>query len=374
MALGRDLLVLFGSAENLPALRRIYFSVIRLIQAELARAPFRPSPGNAAQIIRRVREIAQRINPRATSPVRKWINEEITAAFMAGDASASHSLEAFRQGGVVTGMADANRIALNSARGQVAEKLQSVYLQILQTAAYVVRRSQMVIGTSKPVTGGIVRTDDGRALAQDVADAIRLGDRSTERKNRLIAAGFAADLPLLFGLSQGYFLGGLKNRLSVDAYIQLVVEGLSRQAANKAVEIRSRQNDVHYNIVNRAPQTKATFDVCALFIGQVYYTGQGEDPLGFPHVNVMPGGSYLPQHPRCRHWFSPWDPKEVGPGMVARMKALSDLIPRRFLGMMAEKATMEVKAMSVDEIFAIAPMAFGVGAELQHPTVKGLAA
>ncbi len=104
MALGRDLLVLFGSAENLPALQRIYFTVIRLIQAELARAPFRPSPGKAAEIIRRVREIAWRINPRATSPVRKWIDQEIAAAFMLGDHSAVQSIEASRPGRVAVGM------------------------------------------------------------------------------------------------------------------------------------------------------------------------------------------------------------------------------------------------------------------------------
>lgn len=371
MTMGRDLLALFASAENLPALRRVYFTVIRLITAELARAPYRPSPGRTGEVIRRIREIAQRINPRATSPVRKWIDREVVAAFMLGDHAASGSIEQAR-GSVIAGFSDENRVALNSLRGQVASKLQSVYLQILQTAEYVVRRVQMVMGTAQKTTGGIIRGQEGRALAADVAAVIERGDTSPERKRRLIAAGFAQDFPLLSGLSSGYFMSGLKIRMSVEDYVGLVGEGLSRQGANKAVEIRAKQNGINYVRVNRSPQLK---DVCALFIGQVYHTTQGvEDPLGFPSVVMMPGGGQLPQHPRCGHWFEPWDPAAEGPAAVTRLKALSDLIPRRFLGMQAAEASKAVREMSPEELFAIAPMAFGDGAESRHPIVKGLAA
>ncbi len=166
--------------------------------------------------------------------------------------------------------------------------------------------------------------------------------------------------------------------MSVETYVGLIVEGLSRQGANKAVELRARQNGINYTRVNwNRPQNRPTFDVCALFIGQVYHTGGAQDPLGFPSLSEMPGGAYLPQHPRCRHWFTPWDPAVEGPGQVAKLKTLSDLIPRRFLGMPAPEATKEVRKLVSESdapLFAIAPMAFGEGAESSHPALKGQAA
>lgn len=316
MALSRDLLILLASDGNVAALERLYVQAIARILEELAAGVTRAGAGRARDTLIRIRELAAELNPRRDSQVRDWIRRELPKAFILGDkATAREAARQLAEAGaervgdvkVNTAFTAVHSTALSAMVATMTARLEDAHRQILQTAGFVVRNTQLKAQTNQEVkehiVDGIIRGREGRKVSNDIARAILTGKLSPEAVQRLRQAGHAGDIELYKALADGQFITVGKRRFDVRAYANLVARTMSREAASNAAVLRLQQSEIWHIQVSPAMPTEP--DVCSLVAGNVYYIGAGEDPLGFPAYSSMPGGK-LGLHPHCRHVPMPW--------------------------------------------------------------------
>lgn len=317
MSISRDLQALLASAENLAALNRIYVDALDRILQELARGVTRAGAGRARDVLIRIRHLAAELNPRADSKVRDWIRRELPKAFILGDESTAREVRRIlAEAGadrvpvgisVGGGFTVANRTALGALVATMVTRLEAVHRQILETAGFVIRNTQLKAQTNQAVrehvVGGIIRGATGREISNDISKAILTGQVPAAAAERLRQAGFAGDLELYKRLSDGQFIQVGGRRFDVRSYANLVARTMTREAATVATILRLQQSGVEHIQVSQTMPSEP--DVCSLCAGNVYYIGAGVDPLGFPSYTSMPGGP-VPLHPHCRHVALPF--------------------------------------------------------------------
>lgn len=318
MTIARDLQVLLGSDGNVAALERLYDRIIASILRELASGVSRPGAARARETLIRIRELAAELNPRRNSQVRDWIRRELAKAFVLGDRATAREIErqlddagAERVGDLQVNrtFSVVNSTALSAMVASMTARLEDAHRQILQTSGLVIRNTQLRAQTNQEVrehiVDGIIRGSTGRQVSNDIAKAILTGRVSPEAAARMRAAGHAGDMELYrqLGQQKDFMLqvGGWRG--TVRTYSNLVARTMSREAASVATIVRLQQSAIfHVQVSGTMPDEP---DVCSLFAGNVYYTGAGEDPLGFPAYTSIPGGK-IPGHPHCRHVLLPW--------------------------------------------------------------------
>jgi hypothetical protein len=373
MALARDLLILLASDTNVAALERLYFRVIERVLRELAAGVSRAGAARARETLIRIRQLAAALDPRRDSLVRDWIRRELPKAFILGDIAAARELE--RQL-ADAGADSAEGIKVNRAFGAVNQtqlgilvatmiaKLEDAHRQILQTAGMVIRNTQLRAQTNAEVRAhvvdGIVRGLTGREVSNAIAKAILTGRISPEDAARLRAAGHAGDLELYRQLSEGKLITVGGRRFDVRAYANLVARTMSREAASVATVLRLQQSGVgHIQVSETMPLEP---DVCSLVAGNVYYIGEGADPLGFPAYASMPGGK-LGLHPHCRHVPLPFVAVRKPEPFIDELRA-NVFASRDFFGTSSSEASRRVhelvKSGGIAALHKYNPRLFGL--------------
>jgi len=387
MGISRDLLVLLGSDRNVAELERLYARTIDSILRELAAGVSRAGAGRARDTLIRIRQLAAKINPRADSQVRDWIRRELPKAFILGDKDTARDvLATLAQAGaesvagvrVSDGFSGASNAQLNILIATMTARLEEIHRQVLQTAGFVIRNTQLKAQANQEIrqtiVDGIVRGKTGRDVSNDIAKAILTGKVSPDAAERLRAAGHAGDIELYKQLSEGQFITVGKKRMDVRAYSNLVAKTMTREAATVATVARLQQSGVNHIQVSMTMPTDP--DVCALIAGNVYYVGAGADPLGFPSYTIMPGGK-IPAHPHCRHVAMPFVAALKTEPLLDSLRG-NVFAAESFFGTDSSEASKRigvlVKAGGVAAIEKFNPRLFGAEAPPRGISAKGVAA
>jgi len=369
MAAARELQSLLASAENAAALEGYYERTVRRILQELAGGVSQPGAARARELLMKIRDLARMIDPRRDSPVRRWIQGEFPKAFLLGDRAAIRQVkEILREvppekwdlvGEPAVGFTAVNQTALRAITASLTDRLSDIQRQVLTTAGLLVRRTQLVFQQDAEVrehiVSGIIRGATGREISDDIARAILTGQVSPAAAERLRQAGFAGNLELYKQLSAGQFITVGKARMSVRVYANLVARTMSREAHSIGTRVRLQQQGIDHVRVSETMPLKP--DICSLILGQIYFIGPGEDPLGFPSLKEIPGGQF-PPHPNCRHVLEPWVAVLKSESQVAAARATSDLVPDQFFGTNLDEAAELVGNLTDKEFRRIAPAAF----------------
>jgi hypothetical protein len=92
-------------------------------------------------------------------------------------------------------------------------------------------------------------------------------------------------------------------------YADIVYQTASAEAANIATLERLGSKGIRYVKIIGSNST----NFCTAFVGKVYWTGDGNDPLGlYPRLDVLPHGG-APFHPRCTKRYVAFFPAQATP-------------------------------------------------------------
>jgi hypothetical protein len=109
---------------------------------------------------------------------------------------------------------------------------------------------------------------------------------------------------------------GVVMNFKPDYYAELVFQTKLAETTNVATIQRLRDKKIFY--VKIIGSNSRNF--CTAFVGRVFYTGDGEDPLGlFPHVRTLPRGG-PPFHPRCTKRYVAFNPRLATPEQIEDAK------------------------------------------------------
>lgn len=152
------------------------------------------------------------------------------------------------------------------------------------------------VDSIKATTGKIVRQT--QALNLDSADVNRLlaggaldGDpKGTLRElKKLIKAAAIDGRIVTVNRSTGVAMD-----FEPGYYAELVYQTKMAETTNIATVTRLQAKKIYH--VKILGSNSRNF--CTAFVGRVFYTGEGTDPHGFPHISRLPRGG-APFHPRC---------------------------------------------------------------------------
>ncbi|HEX8342825.1 MAG TPA: hypothetical protein VF624_18120, partial [Tepidisphaeraceae bacterium] len=97
-----------------------------------------------------------------------------------------------------------------------------------------------------------------------------------------------------------------------DDYAELVFQTKLAETTNVATVQRLQGRGIFY--VKVIGSNSRNF--CTAFVGRVFYTGPGSDPLGlYPHISELPRGG-APFHPRCTKRYVPFVPRLATPAQL----------------------------------------------------------
>ena len=371
MAASRDLSALIANDRHVPLLQRHFERTTKRILDELAAGVSRPGAARARDLIARMRELTNRLDPRKDSLVRRWIRKEIPRSFVLGDKAATRQLqEELRKvssadqasfGSISRTFTGANTASLRGVVSAMENQLSRAAADTFATLNISIRKTQTTLLQDKSIreatVGGVIRGQTGRELSDDIAGILLTGTTDPEALKRLRDKGFRSDTTDLYKqLSKGQFITVGKRRFNVRDYANLVARTQSREAHKVAEVVRLQQNDVDHVRISRHKQLKR--DECTPFAGKVFYIGSlSEDPAGFPKLSSIPNGG-PPFHPNCRHVLEPFVVEFKGQTAIDNARESAKLIPRRFLGKGSTEVRDFVAKLTDAELEEIAPEGF----------------
>ena len=353
MAAARELKALLAHAGTISALDDHYQRTIARILEELAAGISRPGAARAAELLRNLRELVAKLDPRKDSFVRKWIAEQLPKAYILGNRAAVRQLqeqlakagaeERAEFGELNRTWTAVNATTLAAISAAMSSTLHRAAVETLERLNLTVRRTQLTLlkdaQVREAVTGGIIRGATGKELSNDLARVI-LGKSDPASVARLRAAGFHGDdLELYKALAKGQTIKVAGKNFKVRAYANLTARTMMRDAHKVGTVVRLQQNGIDHVRISRHVQLER--DECTPFAGNVYYIGPlSKDPLGFPSLRTILNGG-PPFHPNCAHVLEPY----VAPLKTDEQKRLdaerANALPKRFYG----KTSKELREM-----------------------------
>jgi len=369
MAASRELTSLIENAETVASLIDIYERTLGRILRELSLGITQPGGARARELIARIRDLILELDPSRDGKVRAWIRETVHEAFVLGDDAATRQLRESlsdlssgdRQawGEIATGWTAVNQTAMRAIISSMDETLRQVASQMQSQFALAVRRTQLVLHTDQAIreatVSGIIRGATGRQLSDDIANIILEGRGGPEAIARLREQGFQPDLLKLYErLAKGQVVRVGARNYDVRAYANLVARTMLRDAHKVATLVRLQQNSVNHVRISVHVQKEP--DVCTAYAGQVFYIGQGEDPLGFPSIKGIPN-SGPPFHPNCAHVPEPWVLDFKTAGQIEDARIAAELLPENVFGKTAADVTKFIEELTPAQLEAILPNA-----------------
>lgn len=378
MAAARELKALLAHAGTISALEDHYQRTIARILEELAAGISRPGAARAAELLRILRELVAKLDPRRDSFVRRWIEEQLPRAYILGNRAAVRQIqeqlakaaaperEAF--GDLNRTWTAVNSTTLQAIAAAMSSTLSRAAAETLERLNLTVRRTQLTLlkdaQIREAVTGGIIRGATGKEVSNDLARVI-LGKTDRDSVARLRAKGFHGDdLELFKSLAKGQTIKVAGKNFPVRTYANLTARTMMRDAHKVGTIVRLQQNDVDHVRISRHVQLKR--DECTPFAGNVYYIGPlSRDPLGFPNLrDILNGGP--PFHPNCAHVLEPYVHELKSPEAKKLDAERANALPRRFYGKTSKEIRELVAEATDEELKTWAP----VGAE---DLMKGVA-
>jgi hypothetical protein len=246
---------------------------------------------------------------------------------------------------------------LAALRGRLADvaarKVAGAYQDGL-TAGEKQARAAGVAPENSPIKGGFTLVDTRRAqvLAQQTVGDLNKAVDSMQRTtgvivkqvqamgldkaavNRVLAGGTITGTPLqtLIELKKRIRTAAIDGKIVTvntrtgvathhkpDDYAELVFQTKLAETTNVATVHRLQDRGIFYARIIGSNSR----NFCTAFVGRVFYTGPGSDPLGlFPSIHELPRGG-APFHPRCTKRYVAFIPRLATPAQIedARIRA-----------------------------------------------------
>jgi len=362
MAASRDLAALLGNASSVAALVDHYERAVDRLIAELAAGVSRSTAGRTAELLRRLNELIDDLDPRKAGYVRRWIRRNAERAYVLGDVNATRAIRrTLRSAGQDPAGIDRTWTAVNAASmaavvRAMRESFGRIANELRTNLGLFVRRTQLQLLQSRQIqeatVGGILRGATGQQVKDDIA-AVLLGRKlKPEIRERLKAVGFRGDMFRDFeAVARRELVQAGARRMKVRDYADLVARTQLREAHKVATVVRLQRNDIDHVQVSKHRQKKV--DECTPFAGRVFYIGpEAKDPLGFPRLSeILNGGP--PFHPNCRHVLMPYVAALKTGEAVGAQREISRGLPRRFMGKTASEVRALVGDLNADELAAL---------------------
>ncbi len=378
MAAARELKSLLAHGSTVAALEDHYKRTIARILEELAAGISRPGAARAAELLRNLRDLVAKLDPKKDSFVRSWIRAQLPKAFILGNRAATRQLQELLEkasteersdfGDINRRWAPINALTLSAISAAMSSNLHRAAVETLEKLNLTVRRTQLTLLKDAQVreatTSGIIRGATGKELSNDLSRII-LGKSDPASVARLRAKGFHGDdLALFEQLSKGQTIKVGGKNFKVRAYANLTARTMMRDAHKVGTVVRLQQNGVDHVRVSRHVQLER--DECTPFAGNVYYIGPlAQDPQGFPALKTILNGG-PPFHPNCAHVLEPYVHELKTPEQKALDAERANALPKRFYG----KSSKELREMVAEATDAELKEWAPVGAE---DLMKGVA-
>ncbi|HEV3027550.1 MAG TPA: hypothetical protein VG457_08260 [Planctomycetota bacterium] len=362
----QSLRALLNNADTVAALEGIYERQLQRILSTLADGLTSAGAARARELLAELRILVHELDPSRDSLVRQWIRENIPAAFVLGDEAATLQLQkelgqvsdadAEDFGALRSGFTAVNQTAMRAITSMMEETLKNAAADIQNTLGLAVRRTQLTLQTDaairEAVIGGRVRGATGKQLADDIANVILQGG-DPKALARLQELGFQPDLLQLYKrLAEGQFITINGRNYNVSSYAKMVARTMMSEAHKSGTIVRLQQNGVDH--VKWEEHAQKEPDSCTLFMGNVFYIGAGEDPLGFPSLSTVPNHG-VPQHPNCVCTLAAWVIQFKTKPMVDAARAIADALPDDVFGKTAREVADYVDQLTPAQFEEIAP-------------------
>lgn len=370
MAAANELRGLLNNKRTLSALDRHVRRTLDQIGRELAAGVSKPGAARARSLVKRMRELSDRLDPKKKGFVRDWIRENAPRAFVLGDRAATRQLREDLQktstekradfgeinrtfGGVNNASLKTITAAMETSLGQGAD-------QVRNQLGLIIRRTQQRLVADQEIrdatVGGIIRGATGRQVADDIASSL-LGKKVPKQvKERLRARGFRAeDFEAFEQVARKEMISVGGRRMNVRSYSDMVARTQMVEAHKVSTVTRLQQNGVdHVRISFHRQKVK---DECTPYAGKVFYVGPlPKDPAGFPKLSDLPNGG-PPFHPNCKHVTEPFVVDFEEPEDIEKERVSSKQLPRRLFGKTAKEIRKEVAELTLEQLEEINPEA-----------------
>lgn len=361
--MSRALNALINDSKTVDALVDLYGRTIDQIVRELSYGISRPGASRVSQLLKRLDEILAKIDPKKAGPLRTWLRKQAPRAFVLGDREATQKIRDYIAnlppdrrdvfGAPVEGWSGVNNTSMSAIVRALAETFGKVKADMRATLGVAIRRTQLTLTQSQEVagatSGGIIRGETGKRVADDIASILLKGKVSPEVRARLGAIGFRGDMFKTFEqVARGEMITVGKRTMSVRKYADLVSRTQMREMHKVATVTRSRENNIDHVKVTNHPMTEP--DECTPFAGKVYYVGPlSRDPLGFPRLDsILNGGP--PFHPNCKHDVFPFVVEFKRDDTIEREKNETLKTPPSFYGKSSAEVRRMVEEMTEKEL------------------------
>jgi hypothetical protein len=371
MAAERDLRSLLNDPRTVAALDRQFRRSVDRIIREMAAGVSRPGSKRATELLRSLNDQINRLDPRKSSFVRRWIRRNIPRAFVLGDRAGSRQLrDELRKitsekrqdfGKVNRSFTGANQTSLRGIVASMENTMGRVADQMRTNLGLVVRRTQQVLVSDASIrdvtVGGIIRGATGKQIKDDIASVILGKKVKPQVRARLQAQGFRAEHFRDFEqVARGQIIEVGKKRLNVRDYANLVGRTQPREAHKAATIVRLQQNKVDYVRISRHKQAEP--DECTPFAGKVFYIGPlAKDPKGFRKLSSIPNGG-PPFHPNCIHVLEPFVVSFKTKETIDKALASTKALPRNVFGKTGSEVRKIVAGLSDQDLQKIAAEGF----------------
>ncbi len=344
MAGNRELYLLLNNADAIRLLGPWYAQQWLDIVRAFSRGIGRPGPARVRSLVAELRQRLAALYPRRSPFLREWMQKWVGRAFWLGVTHAHDDIEearkkAAKDGAAVVPMvdvaeADGNQqvVAIN---GQLEAALQSIAVQMEASILRMVHLMRTVMLTNTTtragITGGIVRSDAGRAIVQDLQDIATRGfDSATAR--RLIEQGIPSDvITQLDRVNMGVVVSLGKTTQRPETVATAKATGAVLDGYNAGILLSSQENAVLYVEIYHTHEDEIC-PYCLVIQYHVFYAGDAaEDPLGFPRLADLPGGG-PPFHQFCNHHLRPWALFDASTNEYEERLAASLSIPQDYFG------------------------------------------
>lgn len=343
-------------------LARQYELTIKRIMRELAAGVSKAQAFRAEALIARMKVLLKQLDPRQAGLVQDWIQKELPKAYVHGDAETTRQLQAAldeapiaaqrRFPTIDTRFTAINETALRGVIAAMESTMGAAKTQMEQVLGRVIRQTQTSLKRAAEIrdvtVSGFLRGVTPQAIADDIAGVLLGKALPAEVRARLEATGFNASMFQEFqAVAQSKLIQVGKRRYDVATYSRLVARTQLREVQQIAAITRGRQNGINHVQVLRHEQDHV--DVCTAFMGRVFYTGEGEDPAGFPSYFSLPNRG-IPFHPYCECNTKPYVLLLESPANIAGDRNDANLLPAEFFGSTSQQVTELVQGMSPDEL------------------------
>ena len=368
MAASRELKALLNNRRTTVALERHFQDVFEKLRKQMIAGVTQVSSARIAATVAEINRIAAQLGTVGDTFVRRWVRRNMESAFVLGDDAASRRLRSIFKaaklgdpGSVRAKWGALNQTQLRAVTAAFEATLRGKAEAVRELFGTVVRRTQTTLARQKAIqratVNGVIKGSTGKQVADDIASVLLKGKVSPAVRKRLAELGFRAEMFKDFeAIARGQIIQVGATRQNVRVYSKMVARTQMREAHKIATLARLQQNSVEHVQISQHQQAEP--DECTPWAGNVYYIGEGEDPLGFPRLDSVTNGG-PPFHPNCEHVILPYVVAFKTDEAIDKDLQATNALPKRFFGKGANDVRKLVGEVPRSELRKLAPRGVG---------------